>query len=312
MIRILTAFLLLAASVAHAQTLEFPGNAALQAEVRSAVDSYPLPEGIWDRGEMPVRIVEGALTQQAWRIDAASLTTLQLLRPLRTQLRDQRFRVLFECQTEACGGFDFRFAVPTLPPPEMRINIGDFRFLAAERLGTDGPEYVTLFISRLSQAGFVQVTLITPSARTADTVSGTTAAPVGQVAPRVEDALEDQLDRIGRAILEDLEFEVGSAQLNSAPYASLQALADYLQTYPDRTVALVGHTDTSGSLAANIALSRQRAAAVLERLVSNYGAARTQLEAEGMGYLAPIGNNLTAAGREINRRVEVIVTSAAE
>jgi OOP family OmpA-OmpF porin len=75
-------------------------------------------------------------------------------------------------------------------------------------------------------------------------------------------------------------------------------------------VALVGHTDSSGTLGGNIALSKQRAGSVLERLVSDYGANRRQLEAEGMGYLSPIANNLTETGREANRRVEVIITSS--
>jgi OOP family OmpA-OmpF porin len=48
---------------------------------------------------------------------------------------------------------------------------------------------------------------------------------------------------------------------------------------------------------------------VLERLAGQYGVARSQLEAEGMGYLAPVATNLTPEGREVNRRVEVILLS---
>ena len=78
---------------------------------------------------------------------------------------------------------------------------------------------------------------------------------------------------------------------------------------PARTVARVGHTDSAGGLDGNIALSKQRAGSVLERLVSDYGVSRLQLEAEGMGYLAPVATNLTEDGRNANRRVEVIITS---
>ena len=125
-------------------------------------------------------------------------------------------------------------------------------------------------------------------------------------------SLSNQLEQVGRAVLGDLSFETGSAQLAQGDYASLRALAEYLATTPSRTVALVGHTDSSGGLEANIALSKRRAASVLERLVSVYGADRAQLEAEGMGYLAPLSSNLTEAGRTANRRVEVIVTSTEE
>ncbi|MDP5361856.1 MAG: OmpA family protein [Paracoccaceae bacterium] len=312
MIRFWASLLVLAAGGVQAQTLDFPSNASLQVEVISPADSYDMPLNIWDRGEMPVKTVEGRVTQQAWRIDAASLTTLQLVRPLREQLRNDRYRIIFECQTEACGGFDFRFGVATLPPPEMRINIGDFRFLAAEKTGSDGPEYLTLFISRTAQAGFIQVTHVGPLAQEAAPLASAAAEPARAFGDLADIALADQLEQTGRAILRDLDFETGSAQLSDADYGSLRDLADYLLLHPDRTVALVGHTDSAGSLATNIALSKRRAGSVLERLVTVYGVARRQLEAEGMGYLAPVSSNLTEAGREANRRVEVIITSTQE
>lgn len=312
MIRICAFILALAGGAVQAQTLNFPSNASLQAEVVRAADSYILPLGIWDRGEMPTRTVEGRVTQQAWRIEAASLTTLQLVRPLREQLRNDRYRIIFECQTEACGGFDFRFGVETLPPPEMRINIGDFRFLAAERTGADGSEYLTLFTSRTTQAGFVQITHVGPMVAGPEPVAQAGAAPLRAFDAAPDAALAEQLEHVGRAVLADLSFATGSAQLAEGEYASLQALADYLSSAPQRTVALVGHTDSAGALATNIALSKRRAASVRERLITDYGVDRGQLEAEGMGYLAPIASNLTEEGREANRRVEVIVTSIQE
>jgi len=307
--RIWAAFLALAGGMVEAQTLDFPSNASLQTEVVRAADSYLLPQGIWDRGEMPSRTVEGRVTQQAWRIEAASLTALQLVRPLREQLRNDRYRIIFECQTEACGGFDFRFGIEVLPPPQMRVNIGDFRFLAAERIGAEGPEYLTLLVSRTAGAGYVQVTHVGPLTDVPVAIAVAEAAPLRVFGATADATLADQLEQVGRAVLADLRFASGSAQLAEQDYASLQALADYLANAPQRTVALVGHTDASGSLEMNIALSKRRAASVLERLVSAYGADRAQLEAEGMGYLAPVSSNLTEAGREENRRVEVIVTS---
>lgn len=306
--------LVVAATVADAQTLEFPSNASLQLTTTRDLDSYVMPMGIWDRGAMPTQVVEGQLTQQAWRIDAAGLTTLQLLRPLREQLRNDGYRIIFECQTEACGGFDFRFAVETLPPPAMQINIGDFRFLAAARDTEKGPDYIGLFVSRSAQAGFVQVTQVAPVPINAQEAAplARASAPALQTAPEDQAGLAAQLDAVGHAVLADLTFETGSSQLAREEFASLQALADYLLANPDLTVALVGHTDAVGSLEANIALSKRRAGSVLERLVTDYGVSRRQLEAEGMGYLSPIATNQTEAGREANRRVEAIVTSTTD
>ena len=303
------ALLLALAGAAEAQSLQFPSNAALMREEATPLDSYVVPTGIWENGALPTLTAEGQVARQAWRIAAASLTTLQILRPLREQLRNDRFRILFECQTEACGGFDFRFAVDTFPPPEMRINLGDFRYLAAERQGAAGMEYLTLFVSRTAEAGFVEVTYISPATEAAMPVAGVTAQPLRAIGDLPGPALAEQLETIGRSVLADLTFDTGSAQLAEGRFASLEALAGYLSVNPDLTVALVGHTDASGSLETNIALSKRRAASVLERLVSDYSVPRRQLEAEGMGYLAPIASNLTDEGREANRRVEVIITS---
>ena len=147
------------AGAAEAQSLQFPSNAALMREEATPLDSYVVPTGIWENGALPTLTAEGQIARQAWRIAAPSLTTLQILRPLREQLRNDRFRILFECQTEACGGFDFRFAIDTFPPPEMRINIGDFRYLAAERQADEGMEYLTLRHDSFSQS----ITLLYPS-----------------------------------------------------------------------------------------------------------------------------------------------------
>lgn len=312
MIRYAAALLVFSTVVAQAQTLDFPSNASLETQVVNPAASYVMPLGIWDRGEMPVQTVEGQITQQAWRIEAASLTPLQIVRPLREQLRNDRYRILFECQTEACGGFDFRFAVDTLPPPEMRINIGDFRFLSAQRTGADGPEYLTLFISRTATAGFVQITHVGPLDTESPPIAEASAPPTRGFDASTQASLVEELEQSGRAVLADLAFETGSAQLAEGEYASLQALSDYLAEFPERTVALVGHTDSAGGLDANIALSKRRAASVLERLVADYAADRRRLEAQGMGYLSPLATNLTAQGRETNRRVEVIITSTQE
>ncbi len=71
----------------------------------------------------------------------------------------------------------------------------------------------------------------------------------------------------------------------------------------------MGHTDASGSLAANIALSERRAEAVADALVDRLGADRGRIVAEGVGFLSPIASNQTEEGRQQNRRVEVVVTS---
>lgn len=298
---------------AAALPLDFPGNARLSVEEVTPLGRYALPVAPWSDGFLPTTDQDGELTMQVWRIDAAALTTLQLLVPLRDALAGDGFEILFECETEGCGGFDFRTSTIVLPPPEMFVALSDFRFLAARR----GDEAVTLLVSRTADAGYVQVIRIGPPLAQGDVA--TANAPdlrtqvISEGGASAEAPLPDdfgaQLDSAGRVVLSDLSFPSGSAQLAPGEFASLRQLADYLAANPTRRVALVGHTDSQGGLEANIALSRRRAGSVVERLVADYDVPRQQLAAEGMGYLSPLASNLTAEGREANRRVEVIVTS---
>jgi OOP family OmpA-OmpF porin len=133
------------------------------------------------------------------------------------------------------------------------------------------------------------------------------AVPAVPVQDEVAQTLGAQLWAQGRAILADLEFTSGAADLGAGPFQSLAMLAQFLQDHPNSRVALVGHTDAVGALEGNIALSRRRAAQVVARLVADYGIDTARLQAEGMGFLAPIASNRTAEGRLANRRVEVIL-----
>jgi OOP family OmpA-OmpF porin len=110
-------------------------------------------------------------------------------------------------------------------------------------------------------------------------------------------------------VLADLSFETGSSRLSAGPFPALDELAAYMAANPGRSVTLVGHTDASGALEPNVALSRARARAVRERLIADYGIAAGRIAADGVGYLMPLAPNVTEEGRALNRRVEAVVTS---
>jgi outer membrane protein OmpA-like peptidoglycan-associated protein len=291
-----------------AQTLPLPDSAILVVDETEAAGTYDLPVAPWADGFLPTDQGGGQVTRQVWQIPLGEITTEQLIEPIRGLLAAEGFDLPLDCATESCGGFDFRFAIDVLPPPAMHVDLGDFRFLAARKEG----QRIGILISRTSRGAFVQIIRVGPADddfAVADTAPDPrpAAQPVPQ--PVATGDLAATLEGEGHAVLADLVFQTGSAQLGDGPFASLQALADYLIANPNRRVALVGHTDAEGSLEANIALSRRRAASVLERLVTDYGVPRQQMEAEGMGYLAPLAPNTTAEGRDRNRRVEVILTS---
>lgn len=296
-------FACLSAGAAWAD-LSLPSNATLQAERAFNDSEFALPSAPWDGTTVPTLPIAGSIVQQAWTLAAPGLTTVQIARPLREQLRNQGYEVLFECDTEQCGGFDFRFALDVIAPPDMYVNLADFRQLSAWKSLDDGTEEaVSLLISRSAQAGYVQITQIGANVQQdtkAEAPALRAAAPAGSLA--------EQLDEQGHAILDGLAFATGSSRLSDDAFSSLQDLAAYLEANPTLKVALVGHTDAEGSLDGNIALSRRRAGSVLERMATEYNVARNRMEAQGMGYLAPVASNLTEEGRTANRRVEVILT----
>ena len=303
-------FPLLAALVqpAAALTLDLPAR-VLAEETRSELPgSYALPIAAFDGSSVPSQQIEGALDQRAFRLDAAGVTTLALFAPLREQVLAAGYEIVFECDARACGGFDFRFQTDVMPEPDMHVDLKDFRFLSAR----SGDEAVSILVSRSAGAGYVQITRVTDAPMTATPVE-TPVTLEDEGTPRAVGAapasdIAASLDAVGSAVLDDLVFASGAATLADGDYPSLAAVAAWLQAHPDGTIALVGHTDASGSLAANTALSERRAEAVAEVLVDRFAVDPARVAAKGVGFLAPRATNQTEEGRQKNRRVEVIVT----
>ncbi len=290
---------------AVAATLDLPANARIAVQSTAAASDIAIPVGAWADGALPTFRTTGTVHKSAWHIDTAHLTTGQILAPLREQLIAEGFEILMDCDTDACGGFDFRFNAEVIDEPDMHINLGDFRVLTAQRGTGDTAEIVYLIASKSITMGFLQWMSVTPDGpdSTAEIVVSTKTPTI------VYDDFGHEIETNGHAILADLEFQTGSSALGDQDFASLGQLADYLNANPNRRVALVGHTDAEGSLAGNIGLSKKRAQSVARRLTQDHGVAASQLEAEGMGYLSPRASNLTDEGRAQNRRVEVILTS---
>lgn len=272
--------------------------------------SYPLPIGPFQAGTIATQKVEGRLEQNAWRLPANGQSTLEMLQPLRDQITTAGFTLLFECAAEGCGGFDFRYGTDVLPEPDMHVDLGDFRFLSAERQGETGKEYLSLLVSRSPLDGYVQLTRIGAlPAPAADLTASTKTPEPLPAAPEAVIGVAAALASGAPLVLEDLVFGSGAAGLQAGDYASLTELAGWLNANPGTQVMLVGHTDASGGLAANIALSKRRAESVRQVLLTTYGVAPTQVAADGVGPLAPRTGNLDAEGQQKNRRVEVFVTS---
>jgi outer membrane protein OmpA-like peptidoglycan-associated protein len=107
-------------------------------------------------------------------------------------------------------------------------------------------------------------------------------------------------------ILRDLQFGSASSVLGAGAQGRLTPLADFLAKQPDAKIQIAGHTDSQGSDASNMDLSARRAQSVGAYLIST-GVNPNRITSVGRGESAPTATNDTAAGRAINRRVEVTI-----
>lgn len=106
--------------------------------------------------------------------------------------------------------------------------------------------------------------------------------------------------------LGDVLFDTGKAQLNPGAAFKLDQLAQFLNEHPDRRVQIDGFTDSVGSEAYNQDLSQRRADAVKAALLSR-GVDPSRVSTEGYGKAFPVASNNEAGGRQLNRRVEVVI-----
>ena len=111
-----------------------------------------------------------------------------------------------------------------------------------------------------------------------------------------------------KVVLDNIYFETGKAILRPESNNALDQVFRFLENNPSMKLEISGHTDNTGTLRINQRLSRARAKAVVDYLVS-LGISEEMLISEGYADTQPVATNDTAAGREKNRRVEFKVLS---
>jgi outer membrane protein OmpA-like peptidoglycan-associated protein len=117
-------------------------------------------------------------------------------------------------------------------------------------------------------------------------------------------------DELKVTVRNEVLFDFASAGLRRASRDSLQEMADVFQRYPDTTIVVEGHTDSTGSAAYNSRLSQRRAGRV-ENYLQDLGIRGSRIEAVGNGESQPRASNGTASGRQRNRRVEIHIRAQA-
>jgi outer membrane protein OmpA-like peptidoglycan-associated protein len=106
--------------------------------------------------------------------------------------------------------------------------------------------------------------------------------------------------------LGDVLFDSGRSELNPGAATKMDQLAEFLKEHPDRRVEIDGYTDSVGPDAYNEQLSQRRADAVKAALVSR-GIDPSRVNTQGYGKAYPVASNSDSGGRQLNRRVEVVI-----
>ena len=134
-------------------------------------------------------------------------------------------------------------------------------------------------------------------------------ARAAQLESQLSDLSAKKTERGIIITLGDVLFGTDQARLNPEGMRTAQKLADILQQNPQRTVLVEGFTDSTGSAEHNQELSERRAAAVRSALQLQ-GVNRDRIAVRGYGEAFPVAANDTAQNRQLNRRVEIILSDA--
>ena len=205
---------------------------------------------------------------------------------------------------------------------------------AHDEHGIDQPAYLATQTARLAQlrasakandarvaAGKAQRDQIQLNARTKEVDSALLArdeaTQARDEATRQTAAVQAELDALkakptdrGLVLtLGDVLFDTGKADLNPGAARNLDVLVQFLTDHPERQVEIDGYTDNVGTDSFNLDLSQRRADAVKAVLVSR-GIQPTRIVTEGYGKAFSVASNTDSGGRQLNRRVEIVIGGA--
>jgi outer membrane protein OmpA-like peptidoglycan-associated protein len=224
-----------------------------------------------------------------------------------------------------------KYAALDLEAAKKQLEVADAAAARHEDAAVAQPAYLAAQTARLAQAhatakaddarvaaGQSERDRIQLAARTRDVDNAkmATNAALGQRDRATEQAgrLQAEVDQLKATptprglvlTLGDVLFDTGKAQLNPGSARKLDQLGQFLAEHPGRRVQIDGFTDSVGTDAYNQSLSQQRADAVKSSLVSR-GVDSSRIGSQGYGKGFPVANNVDSGGRQLNRRVEVVI-----
>ncbi len=254
--------------------------------------------------------IEGRVTRSFYRYDGTDRDANEIFLNFRSAFADEGFDILGEGISDDRKGTDFGASQwLTVYLNENPFTApGDAATMSA---GTSSAGGAGSFVATKDRAAGRVYVVLTVEQHSEDMVG--TLIDVVEVAPPEiglvsvdAEAIGRDLSEKGRVVLDGITFEFDSATLTAESDTALKAVTTHLSAFPDQSFYVVGHTDAVGGFDYNRDLSEARAAAVVTALVDRFGIARARLTPHGVGPLVPVFSNASDAGRDRNRRVELV------
>jgi OmpA-OmpF porin, OOP family len=258
-----------------------------------------------------MQTIEGKYTRLIYAYPAER-SSLEVMRNYQAAIQKAGLKTIYSCEKLACGeefggeflrymeqgGFRGEGDTDYWASP---FNYGrdDERYLLASGKRSDGSTvFAGVYVVQPTSGklGGVYLQIVEPKAMETDKVS---------VNLNAED-MSKGLAAEGKIALYGLYFDTGKAVIKPESKPQLAEMAALMQKDAALKVFIVGHTDNQGAAASNVALSQQRADAVVKALVADYKISASRMAAKGVASFSPIASNDSDAGKAKNRRVELV------
>jgi outer membrane protein OmpA-like peptidoglycan-associated protein len=276
-------------------------------------DSYTLPAGPAVQNSEGQRVpsekiaLEGKITRTLYR-GPKERSTLEILRNYQSALESAGFEILYTCSGKDCGHlFQWLFykereqRILSTKTSGSAFDIPqELRYIAAKGPVGDRTVHVSVLVAY--DAGFSK---LSKQPVTLVEVIESEAMDTGMVTIDAE-AMAKGIDATGHIAIYGVYFDTNSAEIKAESAPTLTEISKLLNDRPSLKLLVVGHTDNQGDYDYNMGLSGRRAEAVARALSEQHGIDGGRLRSAGVGFLAPAASNDTAAGREKNRRVELV------
>ncbi len=276
----------------HSMLPRYPG-AKLRNSLNVDTETISIPFAQNATEKTPLKLT-GDLSRHSYVMQ--NVSTLKVYENYKSALLKAGFSFISQCELEQCGTEAQASNLGGLVSMENNV-YNWYRkpyYLLAKKAMTTGNVYAAIFIGgHEDEIGLQQIILEEKTVQT------------GLVNVNA-DALKQQIDAEGKALIYGIYFDTGKAEIKAESKPTLDAIGELLKRNPDLLLYVVGHTDDTGDGAENVSLSKQRADSVVAALIKDYQIATNRLQAQGVGPYAPASNNTSDAGKQKNRRVELV------